>query len=293
MRHEQEYLVIQELAAQGHAITVLCRGVGVSRSGYYKWLHRTPSAHERENRRILAEMRRLYHSYHGIYGHARLCDEYNAIHQTHYNVKRFYRLAKLGKLRAVIRTGQPAPHAAPVRQLPTNILAREFSAEAPNEKWLTDVTELEYAHGQKLYLSAILDLKANDIVAYHISPTNNTSLVFTTFDRAFAKYPDATPLVHSDRGFQYTNLRFKMKLRDHGMLQSMSRAGTCIDNGPMEAFWGVLKSEMYHLQHFDDYDTLARAIADYIHFYNTRRRQRRLDKLPPMAYRALHSPKKS
>ena len=171
-------------------------------------------------------------------------------------------------------------------KLPANILARDFGAQAPNEKWLTDVTELEYASGQKLYLSAILDLKANDIVAFNISPSNNNNLVFTTFDRAIEKYPDAHPLVHSDRGFQYTNLKFKIKLRKQGMLQSMSRAGMCVDNAPMEAFWGTLKSEMYHLDQFDDYDTLAQAICDYIHFYNTRRRQRCLDKLPPLAYRA-------
>lgn len=127
---------------------------------------------------------------------------------------------------------------------------------------------------------------ANDIVAFNISPSNNNNLVFTTFDRAIEKYPDAHPLVHSDRGFQYTNLKFKIKLRKQGMLQSMSRAGMCVDNAPMEAFWGTLKSEMYHLDQFDDYDTLAQAICDYIHFYNTRRRQRRLDKLPPLAYRA-------
>lgn len=292
VHHELEYLVVQELAAQGYAVTDLCRGLAISRSGYYKWLHRTPSASERENRRILAEMRRLYDSYHGIYGFTRLCDEYNAIHKTNYNIKRFYRLAKLGNLRAVIPTKQPLPHAAFVLRLPENILARDFSAEQPNEKWLTDITEFEYASGKKLYLSAILDLKANDIVAYHISPLNNNHLVFTTFDRAFAKYPDATPLVHSDRGFQYTSLQFKLKLRDHGMIQSMSRPGTCIDNSPMEAFWSTLKREMYYLHRFEDYDSLAQAIADYIHFYNTCRRQRRLDKLPPLTYRALHTGKK-
>lgn len=260
------------MASQGHSVAELCRALSISRSAYYRWLRRTPSASEQENRRI--------------YGYRRLADEYNALHHTHYNEKRFHRLAKIGRLRAIIRTKQPAAHAEPLIQLPANILARDFKAAQPNEKWLTDVTELQYSHGQKLYLSAILDLKANDIVAYHISPSNNNSLVFTTFDRAIAKYPDAHPLVHSDRGFQYTNPKFKIKLLDQGMLQSMSRPGMCIDNGPMEAFWGTLKSEMYHLHQFDDYDTLAQAIADYIHFYNTRRRQRRLDRLPPLVYRS-------
>lgn len=286
VRHELEYIVVQDMAQLGHPITWVCQALSISRSAYYHWLHRTPSARERENRHILDEMRHLYQAYRGIYGYCRLADEYNAIHHTNYNEKRFHRLAKIANLRAIIRTKQPAAHAAPLVQLPANILARDFVAQAPNEKWLTDVTELEYASGQKLYLSAILDLKANDIVAFNISPSNNNNLVFTTFDRAIEKYPDAHPLVHSDRGFQYTNLKFKIKLRKQGMLQSMSRAGMCVDNAPMEAFWGTLKSEMYHLDQFDDYDTLAQAICDYIHFYNTRRRQRRLDKLPPLAYRA-------
>ena len=290
VRHEYQYLVVQEMAQQGHTVAELCRALSISRSAYYKWLRRTSSAREQENRRILAEMRLIYQQYRGIYGYRRLADEYNAIHHTHYNEKRFHRLAKIGKLRAIIRTKQPAAHAEPLIQLPANLLARDFNAAQPNEKWLTDVTEFQYSHGQKLYLSAILDLKANDIVAYHISPSNNHSLVFTTFDRAIAKYPDAHPLVHSDRGFQYTNTKFKIKLLDQGMLQSMSRPGMCIDNGPMEAFWGTRKSEMYHLHQFDDYGTLAQAIADYIHFYNTRRRQRRLDCLPPLAYRNRQDP---
>lgn len=292
VRHEREYHVLQDMHQDGYSIAELCRALSISRSAYYKWCHRTPSPSERENRHILAEMRALYHQFGGIYGYRRLCDEYNALHGTHYNEKRFYRLAKIGGLRAVIRTPRPTKNAAPIAQLPANILARDFTAQSPNQKWLTDITELEYANGQKLYLSVILDLGAHDIVAFAISPANNNNLVFTTFDRAIEKYPDAHPLVHSDRGFQYTNIKFKSKLRDHGMLQSMSRAGMCLDNAPMEAFWGTLKSEMYHLHHFDDYDTLAGAIEGYIHFYNTRRRQRSLDHLPPLAYRKRHEPEK-
>lgn len=285
VRHENHYLVVADMAQQGYTISEVCRALSISRTAYYRWLHRSPSARERENTTILLRLTQLYQQYRGIYGYRRLGDEYNARYHTNYNDKRFHRLAKIGRLRAIIRTKQPAPHAAPPVQLPANILARNFACAHTNEKWLTDITEFQYASGKKLYLSAILDLKANDIVAYTISPHNNNNLVFTTFDRAIAKYPDAHPLVHSDRGFQYTNPKFKIKLRDQGMLQSMSRPGMCIDNAPMEAFWGILKSEMYHLGQFNDYDTLAQAISDYIHFYNTQRRQRRLDRLPPSAYR--------
>lgn len=166
------------------------------------------------------------------------------------------------------------------------MLNRDFTAEKLNEKWLADVTEFKYGNNEKLYLSAILDLKDNSIVSFAMGKSNNNRLVFDTFDLAVSRYPDARPIFHSDRGFQYTSKAFKARLDKAKMTQSMSRVGRCIDNGPMEGFWGILKCEMYYLNgHFEDYDSLAKAIEDYIHFYNYKRRQKRLNKLPPMTYR--------
>ena len=168
-----------------------------------------------------------------------------------------------------------------------NILNRNFAAEKLNEKWLTDVTEFKYGDGSKLYLSAILDLKDKGIVSYAISHSNNNKLVFDSFDAAIQKYPEAKLLFHSDRGFQYTSKEFRAKLDAQGMTQSMSCVGCCIDNGPMEAFWGTLKAEMYYLHRFPDYDGLKTAIGRYIHFYNNGRFQERLGGFAPMEYRAL------
>lgn len=124
-----------------------------------------------------------------------------------------------------------------------NILNREFEAERPNEKWVTDVTEFKYGISfdcvHKLYLSAILDLCDRRPVAYVISERNNNKLVFDTFEKAVAANPDAHPLFHSDRGFQYTTREFHHKLENAGMIQSMSRVAHCTDNGPMEGFWGI------------------------------------------------------
>lgn len=156
-----------------------------------------------------------------------------------------------------------------------------------NEKWLTDVTEFRFGNNEKLYLSAILDLRDNSIVSYAIGRHNNNQLVFDTFDKAAAKYPNARPLFHSDRGYQYTSKLFKTKLDQAGMKQSMSRVGCCIDNGPMEGFWGIIKSEMYYINSFKDYDSLATAIENYIFFYNNERRQKKLNKMSPMTYRQL------
>lgn len=141
---------------------------------------------------------------------------------------------------------------------------------------------------EKMYLSAILDLKDKSIVSYAIGHSNNNQFVFDTFDAAIQKYPNAKPLFHSDRGFQYTSKAFRAKLDAQGMIQSMSRAGRCIDNGPMEAFWGTLKAEMYYLHRFSDYDTLKEAIEKYIDFYNSGRYQHKLGGLTPLEFRALY-----
>lgn len=114
-----------------------------------------------------------------------------------------------------------------------------------------------------------------------VGHSNNNELVFKTFDIAHQTYPDVKPIFHSDRGFQY----FKKKLDDAGMTQSMSRVSRCIDNGPMESFWGMLKSEMYYLNKFNTYEELEETIIEYIHYYNTHRYQKRLNCMTPLEYR--------
>lgn len=118
-----------------------------------------------------------------------------------------------------------------------------------------------------------------------MSLRNDNKLVFDTFDKAIALYPNAKPIFHSDRGFQYTSKVFKVKLDEQGMIQSMSRVGKCIDNGPMEAFWGTLKAEMYYLDKFYTIDSLKLCIEKYIEFYNTKRLQAKLKCLTPIEYR--------
>jgi len=211
----------------------------------------------------------------------------NARYDTNYNYKRIYRLTQLVGLKAVIRRKRPYYQRSTPEVTAKNILNRDFTAAHLNEKWLTDVTEMKYGENGKLYLSAILDLKDKGIVSYAIGRRNDNRLVFDTFDVAISKYPNAHPLFHSDRGFQYTSKQFKTRLDKAGMTQSMSRVGCCIDNGPMEGFWGILKCEMYYLGKFKDYGSLVAAIEKYIRFYNYERRQRKLNKLAPMTYRQL------
>ena len=163
-----------------------------------------------------------------------------------------------------------------------------FVAGSPATEYKTaHVSEFKYYNGievHKVYLSAILDLYDRRIVSFKISDHNDNPLVMDTFDEAVRQEPDAHPLVHSDRGFQYTSAQFYTRLKKHHMKQSMSRVAHCIDNGPMEGFWGILKREMYYKQRFNDRSSLITAIANYIDYYNNQRLQRKLHVMTPMKY---------
>ena len=167
-----------------------------------------------------------------------------------------------------------------------NLLGRNFNAEKPNEKWSTDVTEFKVPKNtRKLYLSAILDLYDRSIIAHIISRRNDNKLVFDTFQRAVDANPEATPIFHSDRGFQYTGKPFQTKLDEQGMTQSMSRVGCCIDNGPTEGLWGIIKSEIYQMYEIYDEETLINSINDYIRYYNEERLQERFNAQTPKQVR--------
>ena len=288
VRQEHLYLYVQDMHKEGYALTEVCKILNLNRSSYYNWTHRVKSNREAENEALLHEIGMIYAEHNGTYGYRRIADEYNATHKKQYNLKRFYRLVHIVGLLAVIRRKRPAYRRSTPEVTAENILNRDFTANTVNEKWCTDVTEMKYgSEGEKAYLSAILDLKGRDIVSFAIGKSNNNQLVFETFDLAIQKYPDAHPLFHSDRGFQYTSKVFKAKLDKQKMTQSMSRVGRCIDNGPMEGFWGILKCEMYYLNHFATYEELVAAIEQFIHYYNHQRRQHKLNCLPPADYRSL------
>lgn len=231
-------------------------------------------------------MKVLHDQVDGIYGYRRMRWNINRKFGQHFNHKRIYRLMKVAGIQSVIRRKKkPYKHSTP-QHVAENVLNREFTAKKPNEKWVTDVTELKYGPSKKAYLSAIRDLYDGSIVSYVLGHSNNNPLVFQTFDQAVALLDGEHPLIHSDRGFQYTSKDFKRRIDAEKMTQSMSRVGRCIDNGPMESFWGTLKCEKYYLHKFETFEELSSAIEAYIHFYNYERYQERLNGLSPMEYRA-------
>ena len=275
----------------GYSIQKLCRALNLNRSSYYKWKKRKQSDSELLNLQITEYVKEYYEESNGVLGYRQMSIVINREKKDELphriNVKRVRRIMQILGLKSVIRRKRPDYIKSTPEITAENILNRDFKSTVPFEKWLTDVTEFKYYVGpevKKLYLSAILDLYDRRIIAYKLGDSNNNELVFTTFDEAVSLYPNARPIFHSDRGFQYTNKIFHQKLVDAGMIQSMSRVGRCLDNAPMEGWWGILKSEMYYLKKFTSREALVSAIEDYIHFYNTRRYQKRLNCMAPYEY---------
>ena len=287
MRLENKYLAVQSLSGKkGYPIAVLCDILKLNRSSYYKWLRRDAHAQEARDSELIDCMCNIQQDANGIYGYRRMQMNLERRFGLHCNKKRIYRVMQAIGMKSAIRRKRPNYKKSAPETTAENVLDRKFTAESINEKWMTDVTEFKYGSGNgKLYLSAILDLCDKSIVAYKVGSSNNIPLAFDTFDAAVRAHSDAKPLFHSDRGFQYTNRVFKTKLDAQGITESMSRVGHCIDNGPMEAFWGTLKSEMYYLQRFHDAETLQAAIDKYIDFYNHRRYQAGLGGLAPLEFR--------
>lgn len=269
----------------GCSISELCVFAGISRSSYYKWLNRKESKNEQFNGQIMPLIKEAYEEKRGILGYRQMTIKLNRENDFHVNQKRIYRLMRILGLKSICRRKRKNYIKSTPQVTAGNVLNREFTAENFGEKWLTDVTEMKYGVSSKAYLSAILDLGDKSIVSFVIGHSNNNALVFETFDLAHEQYPDAKPIFHSDRGYQYTSKSFKKKLDDAGMTQSMSRVSRCIDNGPMESFWGMLKSEMYYLKTFHTYEELKQAVTEYIDYYNGSRYQKRLNCMTPLEYR--------
>ena len=280
------------MAAQEKGIPVElgCRILKVSRAAYYVWLQGKPGKRLVENTEI-AEKVTVIHEEHPEMGYRRLRDQLEHDHDIMISDKRMLRICRKQQIVSTVkyRNQGCTKSARDPQYTAENVLDRKFHADAPNEKWLTDVTEFRWYEGievHKVYLSAILDLCDRGIVSYVLRDSNDNKLVFDTFDLAVERNPDAKPIFHSDRGFQYTNNVFHRKLEDQGMVQSMSRVAHCIDNGPMEGFWGILKRECYYGRRFTSREALVKTIEGYIDYYNNRRIQRNLGILTPMEVRA-------
>lgn len=176
-----------------------------------------------------------------------------------------------------------------IGKIAPNIIQRDFSTNAPNQKWTTDITEFSL-HGTKLYLSPILDMYNGEIISYNISERPVLGQVIDMLDKAFAKIPDDTNLIfHSDQGWQYQHKQYQERLKEKGIRQSMSRKGNCLDNSIMENFFGLLKSELLYLREFNSMDEFRIELDKYIYYYNNKRIKCKLKGLSPVQYRIQSS----
>ena len=258
------------------SINWMCRQLEISRAAYYKWLHREIPECELENVQLAELIKEYNERFNHILGYRRMASWMNHFNHTDYSCKCIHRIMKKLGIHAMIRKKKKKYTLSTPEITTANKLKRDFMASKPNEKWVTDVTEFKVPQeNKKLYLSAILDLYDRYPVAYVIKARNDNRLVFETFDKAVGANPNAKPLFHRDRGFQYTSKVFQRKLKEHEIDQSMSRVGHCIDNGPTEGFWGIIKSEMYQMYKITDETSLRYAINDYIRFYREERPQER------------------
>ncbi|MDF2647255.1 MAG: transposase [Paenibacillus sp.] len=230
----------------------------------------------------------VYKQYDGKYGYRQTQLFLLQNHRVWMNHKKVLRLMQEMGLRSRIRRKHRCNYSSShAERVAENILQRDFKAEKPNQKWVTDITQFRVADTW-LYLSAIKDLFNNEIVGYRMSLRNDNELVLKTFKETFAKKKkkDVTGLiVHSDQGFQYTSYAYQDMLPKVGAQISMSRRGNCYDNASMESFFSHLKTEGLDPYNIRNLDEAQRRIEDFIYFYNQKRPQRKLKKLTPVQYR--------
>jgi len=263
-------------------VNVMCETLGVSRSGYYAWASRAESARAAADRALAAEIRTAHAASRGRYGSPRVHAELRA-RGRRVGRKRVARLMRgmglAARRRRRFRRTTDSTHAFPIAP---NLLARNFTAEAPDRVWLADLTYIWTAEGW-LYLAAVLDLYTRRVVGWAMADHLGHELAMAALDMAIARQRPLPGLIHhADRGVQFAAHRYRARLLAHGMLCSMSRKGDCWDNAPMESFFATLKRELVEGA---EYRTRDQARADVFHyiegFYNKRRLHSALGYITP------------
>lgn len=267
---------------QSFPVAALLKLVGLPRSTFYAWdiARKVPDKHGRAKELI----KQIYDEHKGRYGYRRIACALRAYGiELHANT--VWRLMGLLGLKSAQRIKRFKSFRGNVGVVAPNRLKRDFSASAPNQKWATDVTELR-AGDEKIYLSTVKDLCTREIVAHEMSLRPTMGLVNSTLKKALATLGSGqAPIIHSDQGWHYQMPEFRKLLREHNMVQSMSRKGNCLDNASMESFFAVLKTECYHKHKFIDANALIDVINEYIDYYNTKRISTVLGGLTPFQYR--------
>ncbi|KSU77337.1 putative transposase [Fictibacillus enclensis] len=269
LRHEYKVIDLVEVA-------------GIPRSTYYYWMkqkNRADKYHE-----VKAVIQHIFNEHQGRYGYRRIRWElqnqgYSLNHKT------VRRLMNKMKIKSLVKVKKYRSYRGNVGKIAPNVIARKFQAVKPNEKWVTDVTEIQL-HGEKLYLSPVLDLYNGEIVAYQMEHRPVYSLVSKMLDKAFKQLKENdAPILHSDQGWHYQMKPYQHALKEKNITQSMSRKGNCLDNAAMGSFFGLLKSELLYLKEFESMEHFKKELEQYIDYYNKKRIKAKLKGMSPVQYR--------
>jgi len=262
----------------------MCQVLGMSTSGYYAWCRRSESAHAQRDRQLRVLVRASFAASKQRYGSPRIHEDLIEQHEP-VSRKRVIRLMQEDGLKARARKRfkctTMSDHDQPVA---ANLLDRQFTADAPNRRWVGDTTEFVIGESGKLYLAAILDLFSRFIVGWAVSAVNDRHVTIKALEMALKRRcPDIGLLHHSDQGCTYASEDYQDILEARGIVCSMSRRGNCWDNAVMESFFSTVKSELG--EHFDSNGEAKMELFDYIEvFYNQRRRHSTLGQISPAAF---------
>jgi putative transposase len=269
-------------------VGVICRVLRISRSGFYAWQRRRPSFRRRRQEELIDKIKTAYAQGRGLYGSPRvyralLIDGQVVSRNTVAKLMRQERIRARTRRRFVPRTTDSRHH----KPVANNLLARDFAAEAPNRKWVADITYVPTNEGW-LYLAGMLDCFSRRIVGWAMADHLQTDLVSDALTMALERRrPTKGLLHHSDRGVQYASEDYQHLLSRHGMQVSMSGKGDCWDNAVMESFWATLKTELVHQTHYETRQQAKASIFEYIEvFYNRKRLHSSLGYVSPESFEA-------
>ena len=270
---------------QQYAVNMMCRVLKVSRSGYYAWRVRPESDRDKTDRVLTGALRRLHAKSKGVYGSPKLVAELKDEGYC-YGRRKVARLMRLAGLRGCPkRRFRVTTKRDPSHPAAANLLKQDFTAQAPNQRWASDITFIS-THQGWLYLAVVMDLYSRRIVGWSMSRWINRHLVIDALSMAIgARQPDHLLIHHSDQGSQYTSDDFRDELGKYGIQCSMSARGNCYDNAVVESFFGLLKRERVNRRRYRTRDEARADIFEYIEsFYNRKRRHSYLGYISPLAF---------
>ncbi|PLS02284.1 IS3 family transposase [Neobacillus cucumis] len=274
--------VIFELRNE-YKVAELIKIADIKRSTYYYWTKHMnrPDKYAKVKEAILE----IYHQHKGRYGHRNIKKELDKKGLI-LDPKTVLKLMNQMGIKCQVRMKKYKSYRGNVGRIAPNVLNRDFQANKPNQKWVTDVTEFSL-FGQNLYLSPILDLFNSEVISYTVKSRPSFDLVGNMLEQALQVLnPEDKLILHSDQGWHYQMDKYQKTLKDRNITQSMSRKGNCLDNAVIENFFGILKTELLYLQEFKSIEHFIQELHDYIYYYNNIRMKKKLKNLSPVEYRS-------